>query len=199
MRVRRRRATPTLADAPAAGTPRERQGGGRKNQSPSPEVRPLPDRTRGVVAAARAPASSRAGARLASAIVDTRLTPRQIRFALALATAPSLAEAARVAGLSPTSGIIGPLVRRPAIRAIAHARREELCRSTSITPEAVLARLWELATSDADPRAAVQACALILKYTGGPEILEGPARAKGLGADAVAAFALMVGVAPEVH
>lgn len=99
----------------------------------------------------------------------SRLTPQQVRFALLLAEAPSIAEAARQAGYAPRSRSPRELVRRPEIRTIAYARRRQIVEGLPITAEAVVGRLWELATKRrVDPRAAVQACSQLLKYLGGP-------------------------------
>lgn len=127
------------------------------------------------------------------------LRPQQVRFALALAVAPSIAEAARMAGYSARSGLVGALVRRPDIRAIAHARQAEIAESFGISSEAVIVRLWKIANNRrAGGVAQVRACEQLLRYLGKPARAVADDQTAGPEADdlgsQVARFAASLGI-----
>lgn len=125
-----------------------------------------PERTDAVTDACSGKPHKKAVPDLAQAVGDARLTPKQVRFALALAHASSIAHAARLAGYAEPPE---ELARDADVRAIAAARVEEIKGGLAITYEAVIAELWRLGTKrKGDEKAKVQALAQILKYLGGP-------------------------------
>jgi phage terminase small subunit len=103
-------------------------------------------------------------------VEGSRLTPRQIKFALALAESPSIAAAGRAAGYAESSlSSLFRLCRRPTVRAIAYARREQIAAALPIKSEAVIALLWDVAR-DPKTHAAhkITAAAELLKWLGPP-------------------------------
>jgi phage terminase small subunit len=103
-------------------------------------------------------------------VAGSRLTPRQIKFALALAESPSIAAAGRAAGYAESSlSSLFRLCRRPTVRAIAYARREQIAAALPIKSEAVIALLWGVARNPKTHAAhKITAAAELLKWLGPP-------------------------------
>lgn len=107
---------------------------------------------------------------LSRLVRGSRLTLRQVRFALLLAESASIADAGRSAGYAESSvSKLFHLCRRPEIRAIAYERRRQIAEGLAVKSEAVIALLWNIASKKkGDDRAKVAACSTLLQYLDAP-------------------------------
>lgn len=132
-----------------------------------------------------------------------RLRPRQVRFAIELATAKTIKEAAERAGYDGASKWIYKLARLPEIRAVTRARQRELAEVALIDAASVVRELWRLATKRrVNDLARVKALDVLLRYLGSPVA---PVQSQGagdttgrpLGEEEVLALARQLGVPLE--